>query len=365
MAKELLLFIGTLNREAPYFQGARGDGLHVLAFDEDALSFRKLAHYPQVENPTYLSVTGDGRHIYANSEVADWREGLVTAFAFDPATGRLDYLNTQPTLGSITAHNMISRDGKRLFVANYTMGAGGPDQSLAIFDIRPDGSLSPACASVAHHGTGPDPERQERAHAHSATEVIAGNMVIVADLGTDELITYRIQADGRPQRIASARTAPGAGPRHLALHPGGTLVFAINELNSTITSHRFDPASGGLTALDSCDALPADARAGNHCSDLQISPDGRFLYGGNRGHDSISILETDQESGKLRLLGSQPCGGQTPRNLALTPSGRHLLVANQNSDRVTILARDAESGGLTDTGRSLAIGTPMCLKFAG
>lgn len=360
---ELLLFVGTLNREAPYFQGARGDGLNVFGFDEAALRFRKLAGYPQVENPTYLSVSADGRRIYANSEVADWREGLVTAFGFDPATGRLDYLNTQPSLGSITAHSMISRDGRRLFVANYTVGTGGPDQSLVVFDLGTAG-LSPAIASVAHQGSGPDPARQERSHAHSATEVLQGGMVIVADLGMDALITYSIGSDGVPRQIARAQTAPGAGPRHLALHPGGRFVFVMNELDSTVTAHGFDPATGVLTPIDSQPAVPAEARSGNHCSDIQISPDGRFLYGGNRGHDSISIFEIDQDSGRLTPRGFAPCGGATPRHLALTPSGRHLLVANQNADRVSVLARDAATGALRDTGAALPIGTPMCLKFA-
>lgn len=359
---ELLLFIGTLNREAPYFQGARGDGLNVFGFDEDALTFHKRAGYRQVENPTYLSVSADGRRIYANSEVSDWREGLVTAFAFDPVTPRLDYLNTQPSLGSITMHNMISRDGRRLFVANYTMGEGGPDRSVVVFDLVA-GGLSPAVASVAHQGSGPDAARQERAHAHSVTDV-GGGMVIVADLGMDALITYRIGADGVPERMAVAQTKPGAGPRHLALHPGGRLVFVINELDSTVTAHGFDPVTGALTPIDSQPAVPDEARSGNHCSDIQISPDGRFLYGGNRGHDSISIFEVGQD-GHLTPRGFVACGGATPRHLAITPSGRHLLVANQNSDGVSVLARDAATGALRDTGAALQIGTPMCLKFAG
>ena len=364
MTDKLLLFIGTLNREAPYFQGARGDGLNVFGFDEDALTFHKLAGYPQVENPTYLSVSADGSRVYANSEVADWREGLVTAFAFDPVAERLEYLNTQPSLGSITAHNMISGDGRRLFVVNYTVGEGGPDQSLVVFDLQ-DKGLSSAVASVAHQGAGPDGARQERAHAHSVTEVVQGGMVIVADLGMDALITYRIGADGVPERIASAKTAPGAGPRHVALHPGGRFVFVMNELDSTVTAHGFDAVTGQLSPIDCQPAVPNEARAGNHCSDIQISPDGRFLYGGNRGHDSVAIFEVNQETGRLTPRGFVPCGGATPRHLAITPSGRHLLVANQNSDRVSVLARDQATGGLRDTGAALQIGTPMCLKFAG
>jgi 6-phosphogluconolactonase len=266
-------------------------------------------------------------------------------------------------LGSITAHNAISRDGKRLFIVNYAVGEGGPDQSLAIYDIRADGSLSPAVASVAHRGKGPNASRQERAHAHSVTEV-ADNLVVVADLGLDQLVAYRISADGTPVRLAVSHTAPGAGPRHLAIHPNGRFVFVMNELDSTVSAHALDPDTGTLTLIQALPAVPAAARESNHCSDIQISPDGRFLYGANRGHDSIAVFSVDAETGHLTALGHAPCGGATPRNLALTPSGRHLLAANQNADRVTILRRDGATGLLEDTGASIAIGTPMCLKFA-
>ncbi|WP_112312593.1 lactonase family protein [Pseudogemmobacter bohemicus] len=363
MSAELLLFIGTLNRETPYFQGARGDGLYAFAFDEERLTFTQKAHFPGIDNPTFLSVTPDGRHIYASSEVAEWREGLVTALRYQPDKGGFCYLNTQPSLGSITAHNLISRDGKRLYVVNYTVGEGGPDQSLVVFDIRADGSLSPAVGAVAHQGSGPDPARQERAHAHSVAELPDG-ILIVADLGMDALVSYRPGADGTTIRLHQTPTRPGAGPRHMVLSPDGAFLFTINELDSSITAFRRDAATGALTETDRRITVPGEALAGNHCSDLAISPDGRFLYGANRGHDSIVQMEVEALTGKLISQRLITCGGTTPRNIALTPSGRHLLVANQNSDRVSVLGRDEASGILTEIGRFLAIGTPMCLKFA-
>lgn len=364
MSAELLLFVGTLNREAPYFQGARGNGLNVFSFDEEALAFRFLDGFPGIDNPTFLSVTSDGRRIHATCEVADWREGLVTAFSFDPLTARLAYLNTQPSLGSIAAHNTISRDGKRLYVVNYTVGEGGPDRSLVVYDILEDGRLSPPLGSVAHQGSGPDAARQERAHAHSVTEIPHGGLVIVADLGMDALVTYRIGPDGVPERLQVTRTRPGSGPRHVALHPGGDFVFVTNELDSTVSAHAFDATSGALREIDRHPAVPKEALEGNHCSDIQISPDGRYLYGANRGHDSIAIFAVERHDGRLTPVGHAPCGGRTPRHMQLTPSGRFLLVANQNSDRISVLARDPETGLLRDTGKCLEIGTPMCLKFA-
>lgn len=363
MQNACLVFVGSLNRDAPYFQGARGVGLGVYSFDEGTLETKKLAETEDIDNPTFLSVTSDGSHVYANSEVFTWREGVVSAYRFDRQTATLSYVNKQPTLGSITAHNTITRDGTKLLVANYGMGEGGPDRSVVVLGLREDGGLSAPLSSVAHSGTGPDPARQERPHAHSVTETVAGGMAIVADLGIDQLVSYRIGSDGSLTKLAESALASGAGPRHLALHPGGRFVFVMNELDSTVVSLALEDGSGKLAVIDSEPAVPPEARDGNHCADIQISPDGRFLYGSNRGHDSIAVFSVDQQTGRLALVGYTPCGGATPRNLALTPSGGHLFSANQNADRISIFARDAATGRLTDTGRSIDIGTPMCVRI--
>lgn len=363
MRNACLVFIGSLNREAPYFQGARGVGLSVYDFNEETLETRKLAETDDIENPTFLSVTPDGARIYANSEVFTWREGTVSAYSFDRATATLSYLNKQPSLGSITAHNTITRDGAKLLVANYGMGEGGPDRAVAVYGFEKDGALSAPLASVSHTGTGPNAARQERSHAHSVTETIGGGTAVVADLGTDRLVAYRIEPDGSLKKLAESALPPGAGPRHLALHPNGRFVFVMNELDSTIVSMALDGATGKLSIIDARPAVPAEARDSNHCADIQISPDGRFVYGSNRGHDSIVIMAVDQQTGALSLVDYVPCGGSTPRNLALTPSGLHLFSANQNADRISIFARDADSGALTDAGRVIEIGTPMCVKI--
>lgn len=186
---ELLVFVGSLNREAPFFQGARGVGLTVYGFDEASLEATKLAETGGVDNPTFLSVTADGSGVFANSEVFAWREGVVSAYRFDRAAKELAYVNKQPALGSITAHNFITRDGSKLLVANYGMSDGGPDQSVVVFGIRPDRGLTAPLASVAR-GYRAERKRPERSHAHSATETIAGGIAIVADLGINSLVTY-------------------------------------------------------------------------------------------------------------------------------------------------------------------------------
>jgi 6-phosphogluconolactonase len=362
VADEVLVFVGSLNRAAPGAQGARGAGLSIYRFDEATLKAEQLAETGEIDNPSFLSVTGDGS-IFANSEVASWREGVVTAYRFERATGRLDYINKQPALGSLTAHNMVTRDGSKLLVANYGEGTGGPDQSVAVYGIRPDGGLTPPLGSVRHEGTGPDPERQERSHPHSVTETIAGGVCIVADLGLDCLATYRIERDGRLTALARTHLAPGAGPRHVALHPGGRFVFVSNELDSTIAALSLNADTGELALVGTQPAAPATARAGNYPADAQISPDGRFVYASNRGHDSVAVFAVEEASGRLSPVEHTPCGGAWPRNLCLTPSGQHLFSANQHGDLIAIFARDEHSGRLTDTGRSIRTGTPMCVKM--
>lgn len=364
MAADCLLFVGSLNREAPYFQGARGVGLSVFALDEATGGTELLAETTAIDNPTFLSVSPDGSRIYANSEVFGWREGLVSAWRFDRTTRSLDYINIQPALGSITAQNCLTHDGRFLLVANYGMGQGGPNRSLAVFGIRDDGGLTPAVASVTHTGrTGPNAARQERGHAHSITETAGGGMAVAADLGLDELITYRIGPSGSLERMAAFALSPGAGPRHVAMHPNGRFLFVMNELDSTVASLSLDPVTGALALVDTHPAVPAGARDNNHCADIQISPDGRFVYGSNRGHDSIAIFAVDDGTGRLTLVDYTPCGGPTPRNLALSPSGSLLFSANQNADRIAIFARDATTGRLTDMEKAIAIGTPMCVRI--
>jgi 6-phosphogluconolactonase len=207
---ENLIFIGSLNRGLP--AARRGPGLAVYAFDEATLKATKLAEATDVDNPSFLSVSRDGSRIYANSEVESWPEGTVSAYRFDRAAGRLSHINKQPTLGNSPVHNAITRDGSKLLVANYGAHAGGgPDKAVAAFGIGPDGALTPPLGSAAQSGHGPDAQRQERSHPHSVNETVPGNVAIVADLGTDRLVSYRIAPDGPLTLLADFALAPGSG----------------------------------------------------------------------------------------------------------------------------------------------------------
>jgi 6-phosphogluconolactonase len=362
-----IMVVGSLNRENPYFQGARGPGLSLFTFDETTAETVALQEYRGVDNPSFLSVAADGRTIYANSEVFGWAEGLVSALEIDLAAPRLRPINMQPALGSITAHNSFDRSGRYLLLANYAMGNGedeGPNQSVVVFPCRPDGGLGPSTSSAAHHGTGPNAERQERAHAHCVRISPDNRFAVVADLGLDGLFAYPFdETTGELGTPIVTRLAPGSGPRHFLFHPEGEIAVVVGELDSTVTSLRYDAASGRFAVLDRVSVVP-EGTADNHSADIAFGAGGRFVYVCNRGHDSIARLALDAQTGRITLLGHTPCGGATPRGLATDPSGRFLAAANQNGDNVSFFAIDAASGALAVARPSLPIGTPMCIAFA-
>jgi 6-phosphogluconolactonase len=366
MGEKTILFVGSLNREAPYFQGARGKGIAAYTFDLDSGEATLAGETAGIDNPTYLTVHPSNGCLYATSEVFGWNEGTVTAYRFDRASGRFVYLNKQPTLGSISAYCSIDRTGRFLLVANYAVGPLDdlPGKAVAIFPIRADGGVDPAVASAAHQGSGPNQARQERPHAHCILASPDNRHVIVADLGIDKLVSHRFdEKSGTILPATSTGLAAGAGPRHFAFHPDGR-AYVINELDSTICALAYDAGSGTFTVLDTVSALPETGHGESHCASIQISPDGRYIYGANRGHDSIVIYAVDQASGRLALVGLESTRGATPRDHVIDPSGRFVLVCNQNADRVVVFRRDAASGRLADTGKPIETGTPMCAKFA-
>ena len=371
MSEGTFVVVGSLTRDAPYFQGARGKGITIFAFDETSGQLTRLSEKGGIDNPTYVTVHEGNRCLYANSEVFGWNEGTVSAYRLDPRTGSLLYLNKQPALGSILAHNSLDRTGRFLFVANYSVYAEPddslPDQSVVVMPIREDGGLGSAVCSRSHSGSGPNATRQERSHAHCVLASPDNRHVLVADLGIDKLVVYRFDAASGVLSAAkpmSFAMKAGAGPRQFAFHPSARYVCAINELDSTIAALAFDAASGGLALLQTVAALPSGHSEESHCAGLQFTPDGHYLYGSNRGHDSLVVYAVDESTGRLSFVEHHSSLGRTPRDFAIDPSGRFLLVANQNSDALVVLRIDPETGKLADAGPRAEVGTPMCVKFA-
>lgn len=351
-----LVYVGTYTR-------GRSEGIYVGRLNPETGRLVLTGKSTGVSNPSYLALGPGGRFLYAVCEVMEYegrRSGAVRAYAIDRVSGDLTLLNEQPTLGPGPCYVSIERTGRLALVANY---AGG---SIAALPIEADGRLGPASDFHQHQGKSVDPRRQETAHAHCIVPDPANQRVLVADLGLDRIMVYRLDlAEGklRPNEKPWAQVKPGAGPRHIALHPNGRYAYLINELDSTLTAFAYDAARGTLSELGTVATLPEGYEGTSHCADVHVSATGRFVYGSNRGHDSIAVFAVDEATGRLSLVEHVSTQGKTPRNFAIDPSGHFLLAANQNSDSIVTFRIDPETGRLTPSGEVADVPNPVCIKF--
>jgi 6-phosphogluconolactonase len=368
MSMRTLAFVGSLTRDTPFFDPARGDGIRVFALDEATGALDLLSVTGGADNPTYLAVDAARRLVYAASEVYEWHEGVVTSYSVDVASGGLTYGNKQPTLGHLSAFVSLDRAGRNLLVSNYSMQAPEtrPGRSLVVLPVI-DGSISPASDSAMRAGTlGPIADRQERTHAHCLVEAPDGRLV-AADLGTDEVLFHDFDpAAGRIGREPAERVGlpPGSGPRHVAFSSDGHRLYVLNELASTVAILVRSGAAAPFRLDQVVSTLPAGAAgSGNRAAGIVLSPDGRLLFASNRGHDSIMAYRVDGADGRLDPVGTHPSGGRTPRSFAVDPSGRFLVVANQDGHNLTALRIDAATGALSGAG-VVAMNSPMCVMIA-
>jgi 6-phosphogluconolactonase len=312
--------------------------------------------------PTYLTMDAAHRHLYAVSETQTFLGapgGGVSALAIDPRTAMLTMLNQQPSTGASPCYISFDHTGKNVLVANYSSG------NVAVLPVRPDGQLAPPSATDQHQApTGPH-KNQDKPHAHSFLPSPDNRYVFSADLGTDKVYGYQLDAaSGKLTPLAApAFTAkPGAGPRHLTFHPNGRWAYLENELNSTVTALAYDAKAGTFQEIESQSTLPAGFTGNNAGADVHVSPDGRFVYTSNRGDNSLAVFQIAPADGRLTLVQHVSTQGNWPRNFALDPSGRVLLVANQNSNDVFTYTVDKQTGKLTPTGKSVSVPSPMFVE---
>jgi len=357
-AKSVTVYVGT------YTAGTESKGIYRFTLDLASGQLTPAGEPTATPNPSFLAFHPSGRFLYSVNEVSEFegaKGGAVSAFAIDAKTGALSLLNQQSSKGSGPCHLSLDKDGKNVLVANY---GGG---SVAVLPVDADGKLKPASTFLQHLGKSANPKRQSGPHAHSVNLDRANRFAFVADLGLDKVFVYRFDA-GRgellPHDPQSFNTAPGAGPRHVAVSPDGGFVYVINEMALTVTALRYDATAGELTEVQTVSTLPEGASGSDYSTaEVVVSPDGKFLYGSNRGHNSLAIFAIDQASGKLSLVGHQPTLGKTPRNFAIDPTGDYLLAANQNSDTLTVFKVDRKSGRLTPVGSPLSVPRPVCVRM--
>jgi len=345
-----------------------GKGIYAYRFNSTTGKLTPLGLAAATLNPSFLAIDPSGRFLYAANEFTSnefppdpQKKGSISAFSVDAKAGKLTALNTVSSGGAFTPHLAVDRSGKTLVAVNYQSG------STVAFPIHADGTLGEVSSLVEHHGRSIDPQRQTGPHPHCVAVAPGNRFVVIPDKGIDELLVYRLDAAKSrltPHDPPFTKVRPGSGPRHFAFRPDGRFGYSINEIGSTVTALRWDGKAGTLTEVQSISTLPAPAPEGSTAAEVAIDRGGRFLYGSNRGHDSIAVFSIDKRTGKLAAILDVPAECRTPRNFAIDPTGRFLFVANQDTNNIVAFEIDRGSGKLSPTGDKYDASLPVCLIFA-
>jgi len=346
------VYVGT------YTKKTESKGIYLLKFDLKEGKLSEGVPAGEIENPSFLAVHPKRKLLYAVGEVSA-KTGIVSAFAIDALTGKLTLLNQQSSGGAGPCHLSIDKEGKNVLVANYSGG------SVAVLPIGPEGKLAEPSCVIVHKDTENSAKPRE-AHCHSINLDSSGKYAFVADLGLDRIFSYRYNGEKgvlTPNEPKSLILEAKSGPRHFARHPSGRFAYIINELNSTMTAVTLNEEKGILRELQTLSTLPEGFTGKSYCAEVQVHPSGKFLYGSNRGHDSIVIFSIEEITGRLNISGFESTQGSGPRNFCIDPTGQYLLAANQKSDNLVIFRIDQVTGLLKSIGQKIKIPSPVCIKF--
>lgn len=351
-----------------------GRGIHIFRVDRETGAFTPAGVFESGVSPNCLALSADGKFIYATNEtdrVEPGKQGTVSAFAVDPASGGLKLIDTVPSGGAGPTYVSLHQSGQFLFVANYFGG------SVAVLPIRPDGSLAPASDVQVDEGPiGPTRAKNappgsyafsghDRTHAHQIAPDPSGKFVIHVDLGLDTIYVWAFDAKPgklRPAAHHKVKLPPGDGPRHFHFHPNGKWFYSIQEEGSTIVLFDWNGETGKLTPRQTISSLPQGYAGSNFCSEILVSPDGRFVYAGNRLHDSIGIFAIAAD-GTLSHVDDVWTRGNYPRSFSFSPDGRFLYCGNQRADHVATFRVDKATGKLNFTGQFVPVGNPSHILF--
>ncbi|MBV6497844.1 MAG: 6-phosphogluconolactonase [Prosthecobacter sp.] len=352
LAAEPLVFVSA-------FASGEKAGIHVFGFDSENGALKPLKRATGVQSPFFIALSPDKRFLYSIDEFGG-KDNYVAAFVIEGRAGDLRLLNRQNTQGTASCFVEVDPTGKSVLIANYSSG------NVSSFPVKGDGSLGESVSFFQHSGSSADPERQKGPNAHCFVISPDAKHALACDLGIDKVMIYTL--DAASAKLAPnaaqpfAKLTPGSGPRHLTFHPNGRLVYVINELANTITAFDWNAAEGTLKEKQTIATLPKDFAGKSYTADLKITPDGRHLYGTNRGHDSLASYRIDDD-GTLTLLAIQPSGGKGPQNLLITPDGRWLLCANMPGGNVVVFQIDAKSGGITPKGQPVGVPMASCIRW--
>ena len=351
-AAPITVYVGT-------YTDGKSKGIYRFSLDLETGKATAPVLAGAAKNPSFLALHPSGRYLYAVSEIDSFggaATGSVIAFAIDPKTGDLTKLDEVASGGTGPCHLSVDKEGKNVLVANY---GGG---TVAVLPIGPDGRLKQASSVRVHEGKGKDASRQDKPHAHGIYLDAAERFALAPDLGADRVFVYAYDAQkGTLEPHGAGVLEPGSGPRHLAFHPSGRYAYVIDELDSTITAFGYDAAKGELTPLQRLSALPQGFGGTSYTAEIEVSPDGRFVYGSNRGHDSLAVFRVNAVSGRLTAAGHVPIGGSWPRHFKIEASGRVLIAAHQRGGTVGFFRLDPKTGEPSPLGSTVAIDQPACV----
>ena len=362
----LFLFLNVLTVQAQHsylligtYTSGKSEGIYVYDFNSlhgDAVYKSKI----KAPNPSFLAVSPNQQNVYAAFEQGTKNGGgKIGAYRFDKKTGSLQFINEQMSGGDDPCFVSTDRSGKWLAAANYSGG------SLAILPVPKNGGLDSASTVIQHHGSSVNKDRQEKAHVHSSFFSPDSRYLLVPDLGMDKIMIYAFNSQTGKLQTATqpfAKAADGSGPRHLIFSPNNKYVYLMQELTGKVVAYQYK--NGSLTAVQEISAAQPGFTGFMGSADIHVSGDGKFLYCSNRGDaNTITIFKINPSDGKLTVAGYQSTLGKGPRNFSLDPSGNFLLVANQNSDNIIVFKRNKTTGLLTDTGKKIEVGNPVCLKW--
>jgi 6-phosphogluconolactonase len=348
------VFVGT-------YTNGKSKGIYRMVLDTASGKLSEPVLAAEVADPSFLAVHPTGKYLYTvNEGPGPGKGGGVTSFALDSKTGELTKLNQESTVGAGPCHLVVDATGKNVLVANY---GGG---SVVALPIGPDGKLGPASDFVQHKGKVFDPRRQGTPHAHSINLDKENRFAVVADLGLDRVFVYKfdpIQGKLTPNDPPATKLKDRSGPRHFAFHPDGKHAYVINEIDCTVTAFDYDADHGTLTAIQTIPTMPIAVQRGHSTAEVVVHPSGKFLYGSNRGHDSLAVYTIEPGTGRLKLVEYEPTRGKTPRNFAVDPTGTYVLAENMGSGTIVVFRVDPETGALDPTGQTVDVPAACCVKF--
>lgn len=343
---ELPFFIGT-------YTGGKSEGIYRSGLNPNDGSMSPARLMAKLTNPSFLCLHPKLKVLYAVSEVADG-DKQIAAYSFN--NDELQLLNSLPTAGSGPCYVSTDQSGRFVFVANYGSG------SICSISTTDSGALDAIVSKHQHSGSSVNPNRQRGPHAHCIQVDPTNQFVCAVDLGIDKIVVYKLEDSGSLTEHSSFQCTPGNGPRHLAFHPNGQYAFVIHELTCRLSCLKWDDSAGEFKELQQVSTLPDSIQNGFSTAEVLVHPSGNFVYGSNRGHDSIAVFRFAE--GKLTRIQNASTQGKTPRNFRIDPTGRYLLAENQNSDSIYSLQIDPTSGELKATGHKIDVGSPVCIKFS-